>query len=298
METEQTAVEQSKEKVFTGWLAFFLGVYLGLGSWVSLLFNVIINIGEKNGPLTLIICLILNGIAMFVAIAAIRAFCLYKSNAVSLAKTYIIIRVMDIFMVMSVACMLGNSPDYSQEIGAFIACVVWYVYLHVSKQVKRIIPVETRTWKRLEKCLLTIYAVIVLVFVSLCGLALLVAMKTAEDVPVEEMPIEQPAIIHNDMVFEDVVEEDGVTIYQFKCNSLLRAELTQQDLVELAQQAKQDRLHELLTNVEASATTITALNGGYTVTYQYYDRNAQLLYEVTITPDEYDALTNQSAPLF
>lgn len=171
---------KQNEKDLTGWLMFFLAVYVGLGSFVSMLMDVIESVGSKSGLLVVLIALLSNIPFMIIAVATIRAFCLYKSNAVSLAKTYVLMRAMAAFMLLTMGFVEAQANTMYTAIGALIGCVIWFVYLHVSKQVKRMIPVETRQWKMLEKIMLIICATIVFLFTGLCCLGYIINQFSAQ----------------------------------------------------------------------------------------------------------------------
>ena len=136
---------QSDESIH-GWLLFFLIVFVGIGSIWSFGELFTLNLGNEESWLALFTVVITLG---FVAtgIFTIIAFKKRDSDAVLLAKTYIILR-----FIFSISALLSDdltSRETSQAISSTIWSVIWYIFLFCSKQIKRQIPKrksKTRDW--------------------------------------------------------------------------------------------------------------------------------------------------------
>lgn len=129
-----------------GWLLFFLIVFVGIGSIWSIIELFSLNLGDENIWVSIytvvtVLCYVSTGILTLVA------FKKRDSDAVLLAKTYIITRF--ILSILALASDDLTSRETSQTISSLLWCVIWFIFLYCSKQVKRQIPYrksKTRDW--------------------------------------------------------------------------------------------------------------------------------------------------------
>jgi hypothetical protein len=166
------ALRQYKSDVsVSGWLAFFLWVGIGVGLLFTIIFS-FIELVNNFHPLIFFFYLIINSCYGVVGVSTIIAFYKRKTNAVSLARTYILMVVIEAISVVFMSCF-GAELDIFASIRSFIWATIWFVYLSVSKKVELIIPEETRTWGKLEKIALFLHIGVCLI---LTGLVLLYVM--------------------------------------------------------------------------------------------------------------------------
>lgn len=129
-----------------GWLLFFLIVFVGLGSTWSIVELFGLNLGNESIWISIytvvtVLCYVSTGVFTIIA------FKKRDSDAVILAKTYIIIRFA--LSILALASDDLTSRETSQTISSIFWCVIWFIFLYCSKQVKRQIPIrksKTRDW--------------------------------------------------------------------------------------------------------------------------------------------------------
>ena len=129
-----------------GWLLFFLSVFVGIGSIWSICELFTLNLGNEESWLALFTVVIVLGFVT-TGIFTIIAFKRRDSDAVLLAKTYIILRF--IFSISAIFSDDLTSRETSQAISSTIWSIIWYIFLFCSTQIKRQIPIrksKTRDW--------------------------------------------------------------------------------------------------------------------------------------------------------
>lgn len=129
-----------------GWLLFFLSVFVGIGSIWSIGELFTLNLGNEESWLALFTVVIVLGFVT-TGIFTIIAFKRRDSDAVLLAKTYIILRF--IFSISAIFSDDLTSRETSQAISSTIWSIIWYIFLFCSTQIKRQIPIrksKTRDW--------------------------------------------------------------------------------------------------------------------------------------------------------
>ena len=89
------------------------------------------------------------GSLLVTAILTIIAFYKRKSNAVSLATTYIAMIVLDGVMSIIIAVVSEDSSMYPQAFRQLCWGAIWFSYLRQSSKVELIIPILTRSWNKL-----------------------------------------------------------------------------------------------------------------------------------------------------
>lgn len=129
-----------------GWLTFFL-FSIAVGGLFSALYPILTyNVTEYDGSHFLAICDVALGIMLFaLACYVIYSFCKRKSNAVFLAKMYVVVT----FTSNTLLLLGGGYEDTGlgslpQIIRSLVWGIIWFLYLSFSEQVQDIIPKSYR----------------------------------------------------------------------------------------------------------------------------------------------------------
>ncbi|PKP45901.1 MAG: hypothetical protein CVT94_16440 [Bacteroidetes bacterium HGW-Bacteroidetes-11] len=159
---KQTVYNNDLKKKRDGWLSFFLFV-VGLGGVLSpiigfskmSLSNYDLGIGHWFSVLGAVSDgILLLGIA-FLAFYTIKSFNNYKSNAVGLGKSFlIIVFITNLFSLIGGNYELSGFYSLSQIIIRLIWQVIWFIYLSQSKLVEVLFPKEERKLLKRDKILL------------------------------------------------------------------------------------------------------------------------------------------------
>ncbi|MBR1995420.1 MAG: hypothetical protein IJ990_07795 [Alistipes sp.] len=167
LQEQQNRIEQQSDKEASvgGWLAFFLWVGLGGGATVSF-FSLLIS-GLYNNPLSLLFTLPIAVIIVTIAVLAIIAFYRRKSNAVSLAYTYLAMAAIDGVAALLFAAKGVSDIAFVDGLRPLIWATIWACFLHYSSRVAELIPEQQRTWGMPERILLGIYLLVYLILISL-----------------------------------------------------------------------------------------------------------------------------------
>ena len=160
-ETLQRSYEEqsSSHKKIHGWLTFFL-VAMGLMIALSSIFSIkdwptLEFFDSGHGYNMSLLGAVSNAImvigVIILGVYTIFSFYNYKSNAITLGKSFIVI-----FFVMNLL-KIFESISLAKLIGGLMWCVIcvsWFLYLTYSKQVKTLFPKEERKLFRRDKLLL------------------------------------------------------------------------------------------------------------------------------------------------
>lgn len=129
-----------------GWLTFFL-FSIAVGGLFSAVYPILTyNVTEYDGSHFLAICDVALGIMLFtLACYVIYSFCKRKSNAVFLAKMYVVV----IFTSNTLPLFGGGYEDTGlgslpQIIRSLVWGIIWFLYLSFSEQVQDVIPKSYR----------------------------------------------------------------------------------------------------------------------------------------------------------
>lgn len=172
-DNEKIAFQKSKDesrersKSVSGWLAFFLWVGLGLGGASTLIVAVTQIIKDDLGCGISLVTFSVALIVAVIAIYAIIAFYLRKTNAVALAKTYIAMIALDGVVAIILSIAFKDSSMCPQGVRKLIWSAIWFTYLLESDRVADLIPKGTRTWQSFEKTMLIVFAVLVISLTAL-----------------------------------------------------------------------------------------------------------------------------------
>ena len=297
---KQKALEDSKR--ISGWLAFFLWVGLGGGGLVSLIYGISYVVDEGMG-IFFSILYFATIISLFVtAIYAIWAFYNKRTNAVSAAKTYIVMIVLDGIIGLLLGRILKDG-EWVPYIRQFVWAAIWYSFLMKSEDVDFIIPKESRTKGKVEKTTLSVYiGAIVLLLLSIVYMresynpdSMFFSKNTYITQSIEESNKELPMEINDGLTLQRVNMDEKVITYTFQLTSTYRYELDETYLEGNAKVNKYEMLHEFSIDPKSDEFVATCLENGYTVVYKYIDAIAEDLYQVEISPNEYsDAIKNPS----
>ena len=164
-ERQEEAKEEGRKSTIGGWLAFFLYFVIGLGCLASIFKGVLeLKSGDMSiygMPMKLVYVMYIAS-AVIAAISTIAAVHNRRTNAVSWARTYMVMIIID-GLVFVIGSILIDEPmgrgDVRSIIRSFIMPIVWLSYLSLSERVQNVIPPETRTWGRLEKIIFGVYTI-------------------------------------------------------------------------------------------------------------------------------------------
>lgn len=259
-------ISTKKEKDIKGWLAFFVYVWIGLGSILSVVLSLILLISQHADLDVSIFILLYDVFPLLIGVATVRAFVLEKSNAVSLARTFLIMRIMLGVVILMLGWVGAQPVLYTYSIGGCVQCVIWLVYLRCSNQVKYVIPAETRTWNKFEKILLSVYVLLVL-FLILGGYYVYVneQSKAAKHIEqVSEYELEQTESM-----------ADTTVIYRFP-HAFVCAEIEADSLALIRKEFAQ----YIEGYAKVDTTILKSLKKGDNVVCELLDANNEVVYRV------------------
>lgn len=312
MENQQTSVNSGREQTtvqkngapqsMPGWIMFFLVVGVGLGSIVSF----ITIIGEAMGSDFSLLLLSLFFIDAFsflaTAVYTIYAFAKRKSNAVSVATTYIAMIVIDGIMGLILSVVLDETSELQDTIRQFVWGLVWFSFLRKYKKVEEWIPKENRTWKLPEKIILAVY---ILETCIVTGFTVYVAdsgnsqlmMKT--DAFVESVIEEGNKLLPMDcgsgITFNSIAKDGDRIVYTYQFSNLAVSDFDMSLIESVSVEDKAEMLDMMLQEpADFDFIVNTCFKDGYVFEKRYIDSESVLLFSYTITSEEYNAaLENQ-----
>jgi hypothetical protein len=152
-----------------GWLVFFL-CSIGLGGVISAVFPIFTyNVSEYGESHFFAIGDVVLGVLLLaLSCYTIYSFSKRKPNAVFLGKMYVII-----VFATNVISLIGGEFEttglgsLTQVVRGLIWCVVWYLYLTFSTQVKEIIPKSYRKVFNRDYYIIAAFVVVPLLFIGL-----------------------------------------------------------------------------------------------------------------------------------
>ena len=265
---EQSEISTKKEKDIKGWLAFFVYVWIGLGCILSVVLSLILLISQRADLDVSIFILLYDVFPLLIGVATVRAFVLEKSNAVSLARTFLTMRVIICVVILIIGWVCASPFLYAYSMMGCVQCVIWLVYLHRSKQVKSVIPIEMRTWKSSEKILLSVYVLLVL-FLILGVYYVYVSeqSKAAKHIEqVSEYELEQT---------ESMADTDVTVIYQFP-HAFVCAEIEADSLA----LTRKEFAQYIEGYAKVDTTILKSLKKGDNVVCELLDANNEVVYRV------------------
>ena len=168
-----------------GWLTFFL-IIMTIGSFISAIGILSeVNPEEYFGSHYLMASdIALACIMPIIALYSLFAFIRRKPNAVFWAKTYmVIVFIVNLFILLSGEYEESGAGSLPHLIGTSIGTVLWFIYLCVSKQVKKVIPPSFRKISGLNYFFL---AIAILIPITLMGIGAVEVYRSSEEIITEE----------------------------------------------------------------------------------------------------------------
>ncbi|MBR2030960.1 MAG: hypothetical protein IKA04_01965 [Alistipes sp.] len=291
--------ELAEENDISGWLAVFLWIGLLGGALLSIgtsLFN-----GSFNQGLFVAVIQVLYLIPLVLsAILAIIAFYKRWPNAVSLAKSYIIMIYMDAALSLLSLIILDNPSIVTWCIRNLVWATLWITYLHQSEKVKIVIPETVRVWKAPEKILLAIFTIVWLAVASLT-----VVGKLAQSNPqlLSSVNINQidntikannknlPIDYKNGLVWSKMFKDDDSVVYLYNYKDIYKSDVDEKYTEQLALVQKHEVMADSATLLEDPFIGM-CINAGYKVVFRYNDSVDQKLYDVVIDSEDYQKALN------
>lgn len=136
-----TPTSSTAERI-SGWLTLFL-ISINIGA-VQVLFTTLGEIGTYyNSELDVLFSLMLLALAVFATIRFVKR----KPDAVFLGKAYIIICAFGNLFPLIAFAIVSDEKVIFQIVRSLVLCIIWFLYLTNSKQVKRLFPKSTRQLK-------------------------------------------------------------------------------------------------------------------------------------------------------
>lgn len=295
-------IEQEYQETLTvsGWLAFFLWVGVGLGTFLSCIY--LIATLSDVGLTFLSSVIFFFYVAALVATAGltIRAFYQKAPNAVALARTYIAMIALDACVNVASSIILDDESMLVEALRSFVWSGVWFTYLSCSTHVANMIPKQTRIWKLPEKILLTIYALASVIIIG--GVAHFVNNPSDSnfyqkdylvDAVIEAANEELPDKSDPLATSLELIKEDDKIVYTIQLNTMTMT-LDESAAWEVELVDKQEILSSLA--IEEDQDLIKVMNiyfdGGYNVCYRFLNASGAFLYDVVITGSEYNNAIN------
>ena len=291
--------KEERGKSISEWLFVFLWLGVGCGALISVIVALVdLSTNEYSAFLASLYCLMIGALSV-TAVATIVAFYKRKSNAVSLAVTYIAMILLDGVFAIIIAAISNDSIVTISAIRQFIWGGVWLAYLIMSDKVEAVIPKATRVWGALEKITISVYVLSVLAFVSSFAYVaendnprnILLTDESYITQVVIEANKELPAYVSEDVVFfrinhNTVGEKSIENVYILQNVSV--SDFDEEYLEELGADVKDEILTGLGNEAEEDEFLLICFKEGYNVVYRYCDASSATLYTVTITPAEYE----------
>lgn len=290
--TDAFGVKIERESI-SGWLVVFLYLGLGFGSVGTIIYNLASVLGQGlNVPYTLL--LLTPAILIFITgISAIVAFHKRRPNAVSLAKTYIAMVVLDGLAGILIAIISEEYESTVEFIRQFIWAGIWFTYLIVSKKVEAVIPPATRIWDKFEKALLggfVAVATFILIAVTYAYKSdntdnLFLTEEAFITLAIEEANKELPEYIEDGIIFQAIDKSYKTITYRYKMPNINRYDVDTYILTQASSEVKNEFLNELRS--EKDEFIIKCFDEGYDIAVQYVDSADTYLFGATITKDDY-----------
>lgn len=160
--------QPSKEGIH-GWLSFFLIFFVGIGSVLSLI-STFIEFKSGEDFLYSSFDVLFSLVYLATGIFTIYAFHKRDTDAVFLAKTFVLCCFASNLISLSFNDIseLGGERGIARMVRSLVWCLIWFIFLFTSKQVKSLIPKAYRRTKTRDWVLI---GILVLMPVALIGYA-------------------------------------------------------------------------------------------------------------------------------
>lgn len=283
----------ASQETVSGWLTVFLWLGLGGGSIMTLV-NILPSI-EMYSPLVSTLFCIMGFSAIITAIAAIYAFYKKKSNAVSLALTYIAMVAIDGIMTLVLARIIEEPSLDGTAFRSFVWSGIWLAYILCSEQVKNLIPRESRRWGGFEKMTLVVYVATIISVVALINSAFNGEADLSEVYDDKHIITESIAEVNKmcPMELGDGIWmmgqrlEGNEVIITSKLDNIYRDQLYDWEWDELENETRMDMLMDTQW-MDEDIFVQTVLDAGYDLTFEYVDYNNVNLYSLTFNKSDFE----------
>jgi hypothetical protein len=293
----ERVIQTQEDLKVSGWLAYFLWIGIGCGAILTIISTLISYSDFIITPLWGFLLFLYLLCYVVCAVLTIKAFYKRQTNAVSLARTYIAMLVIDLVTTLIIYAIVDDFTEIYHCVRSFIWACIWFSYLSLSERVKDMIPSITRTWKMTEKMLLVIFTVIcsAMCFVYYHATKeplsnMIVSTSTTIDMMIEAANETLPDNSDPEIAILRVEKENDKIVYvcQFKVS------ISELDVNELA--FKKGILAGIASeeiSKEDNEFFTAVFKEGYILCYRYLDNIGKKLVEVDITEEDYkDALNS------
>lgn len=287
---EETQRMNREDTSISGWLAIFLWLGLGGGAISSIVMTLSSYIDIQLAILPVILDVLSLICLVITAILAIKAFYKKESNAVSLARTYIAMILIDAVTTIISSFILDDFTDFAFVVRQIVWVVIWFTYLSTSSRVESVIPKNTRTWDRVEKIILLIYTITVM---SILGITYYSSINPLSGVLVStesilnEMNKELPQKIDESTEVLELVLENNTIVYKMKNNDEFTTyDDFQKRVLSLIQ--RQDVLYNFANpqDEESNQSLLQLLGKTYNLCYRTLNAVDFVIFESVFTPEE------------
>lgn len=288
--------EKDRQELMRGWLSFYFFVALGVGLLGCLI------LFYKNWTTIEMMqwqkvdYVLIFAINVWMIVIVWRAFWNKSPHAVSAARTLHIAMLIDSLCGIYLCIAYNSFVNINKPIAQLFGASVWLVYLSRSKQVKSYIPTEIRVWRKKEKLLLALFVIVEaanLMYVHRHWVeSVQVGTSAAIERQLEQYDQQCPIQIDSVTVLDKTFLVDSLIVYSYRITSvsLRGTERGEIDWLYGKQYQSLRRYLAMMEDPEMIQTFDLYFNSGYTVTYQYADRDWQFLFRVDIYPSDYRKL--------
>lgn len=301
--------EEKQREPINGWLKFFLIVGIGLGMLVSTVLNLVALKDVVAIPALAFLVLLDLIIQLVTGVMTIVAFYRRRPNAVYLAMTYLVIVFVESMILVVNPSLAEDGNELRRAIRSAGWSIVWFVYLIRSKQVARVIPVETRCWLLPEKLLAGGYAAtIIAVWVVSSSVATNIftspylslerKMNYVVNGFMESLPTEEEE--GGALIWESVAVEGKTVFYYHRYAHLLHEDMDPVALKQIEIFKQQEYLKRYIGETDPDIIPLYDLyfQNGYTLCHCYLDSVSEVVSQAVITADEYLRAKSQGVENF
>ena len=284
---KNTSTKQTDNQI-SSWLFYFLWGFVAI---TSAIFIVIIYSFTKFPPNWLptfaTICYIaLFGLMAAIGIYTIIAFHNRKPNAIALAYTYL--GMIALQYISGYIVIDNKSFTFTAILLAIIS--IWGIYLRFSNKVNRIIPKSNRTWGLFEKI---IFAIFFVMSIAYCISIYPMKAKNTNSFDIEHIEKAKqqlPVEIAEGIIWQDITVNNKTMTrtYIFKNETWTETDIKLY-AKDAANHLKQEIIKDIQLELQYRYNEISnyLTDNNYSLKYICKDATEQVIFEFTITPEEY-----------
>lgn len=284
----------SRESGIRGWLAFFIWVGVIGGAVGSVIIGIRLLTENTFGLAYSIVYGIMLAVLMLTAVLTCIAFYSRSSNAVSLAKTYIVMIALDGISYAIICMLTRNTSEIAQVFRQISWSIIWYLFLVTSQDVGNQFPVDRRKCGVTEKILLSIYVAIELFYIG--GCVYLAKSDNPKNLFFKD-DVYFDATISNTQASLPIDYGNGVLLTGIKKNGYYTVvfEYTLTDVdsrildLEIVRASSISLKYAYLSNIEENDDNFieTCFKLKRNLEYRYLDKFKTFIYSFSISPEEY-----------